>query len=114
MSLRVRQPHHRKRKETQLPMFRHPFSPPRATPLRDLRHVSGRAPACDAPPLSAAHGNRMYARLTMTALAAGLLLAGCQPANDPAATATAESATHHLGKVALKPCVLTMWASSMM
>lgn len=48
----------------------------------------------------------MYARLTLTALAAGLLLAGCQPANDPAATATAESATHHLGKVALKPCVL--------
>ena len=45
----------------------------------------------------------MYARLTMTALAAGLLLAGCQPTKDPAATATAESGTHHLGKVALKP-----------
>lgn len=45
----------------------------------------------------------MHARLTGTALGAALLLAACQPANGPA---TAESTTHHLGKIALKPCVL--------
>lgn len=49
----------------------------------------------------------MHARLTITALATALALAACQPAGDATPKgATDDGATHHLGQIAFKPCVL--------
>ena len=48
----------------------------------------------------------MQPRLTATALAAALLLAACQPTGGAGQAASSDSAIHHVGDLALKPCVL--------
>lgn len=42
-----------------------------------------------------------------TAVVSAVLLAGCQPADAPPATAGSEGATRHLGTIAFEPCALT-------